>query len=122
MMLKDKIALITGSTNNIGLEVVRTFAREGATVIVNSRHQQEAKTIAEELNGDYFQADVARPEQVEALFEHIRTEHERLDILVNCVAHRPKNDLMELRLKNGMRSLQLISRATFSASSRRPKL
>jgi len=99
MMLKDKIALVTGSTNNIGLEIVRTFAREGATVIVNSRHQQEAKTIAEELDGDYFQADVARPEQVEALFEHIRTKHERLDILVNCVAHRPKNDLMATSLE-----------------------
>jgi len=98
-MLKDKIALVTGSTNNIGLEIVRTFAREGATVIVNSRHQQEAKTIAEELDGDYFQADVARPEQVEALFEHIRTKHERLDILVNCVAHRPKNDLMAISLE-----------------------
>jgi len=98
-MLKDKIALVTGSTNNIGLEIVRTFAREGATVIVNSRHQQEAKTIAEELDGDYFQADVARPEQVEALFEHIRTKHERLDILVNCVAHRPKNDLMATSLE-----------------------
>jgi len=45
------------------------------------------------------EADVARPEQVEALFEHIRTKHERLDILVNCVAHRPKNDLMAISLE-----------------------
>jgi len=30
MLLKDKIALVTGSTHNIGLAIVRVFPREGA--------------------------------------------------------------------------------------------
>jgi NAD(P)-dependent dehydrogenase (short-subunit alcohol dehydrogenase family) len=30
VLLKDKIALVTGSTHNIGLGVARAFAREGA--------------------------------------------------------------------------------------------
>ena len=34
MLLKEKIALVTGSTNNIGLAIARAFAREGAKVIV----------------------------------------------------------------------------------------
>ena len=38
MLLKDKIALPTGSTHNIGLAIARAFAREGANVIVHSRH------------------------------------------------------------------------------------
>ena len=33
MLLKDKIALITGSTHNIGLAIARAFAREGAKVM-----------------------------------------------------------------------------------------
>lgn len=99
MLLKGKIALVTGSTNNIGLEIARTFAREGAKVIVNSRHGKEAKEIAEVLNGDYFEADMARPDQVEALFNHILKTHKRLDILVNCVAHRPKDDILQTSLK-----------------------
>jgi hypothetical protein len=35
----------------------RAFAREGAKVIVHSRHAEDAKKIAEEINGDFFVAD-----------------------------------------------------------------
>ena len=45
MLLKDKIALVTGSTHNIGLGIARAFAREGAKVIVHSRHLEDAKKI-----------------------------------------------------------------------------
>jgi NAD(P)-dependent dehydrogenase (short-subunit alcohol dehydrogenase family) len=58
MLLKDKVALVTGSTHNIGLAIARAFAREGARVVVHSRHQEEAKKIAAEINGDFFAADV----------------------------------------------------------------
>ena len=43
MLLKDKVALVTGSTHNIGLGISRAFAREGAKVIVHSRHEEDAK-------------------------------------------------------------------------------
>jgi NAD(P)-dependent dehydrogenase (short-subunit alcohol dehydrogenase family) len=99
MLLKDKIGLVTGSTSNIGLEIARTFAREGATVIVNSRHQDEAKKVAAEIGGDYFQADLARGDEIEAMFNHIKNKHKGIDILVNCVAHSPKNGLLETSLK-----------------------
>ena len=99
MLLKDKVALVTGSTNNIGLETARAFAREGAKVIVHSRHQDEAKKIAEEISGDYFAADVARPEQIEKMFAHIKSKHGRLDILVNTIAHSSKNDILETTLE-----------------------
>ena len=46
MLLKDKIALPTGSTHNIGLAIARAFARKGANVIVHSRHGEDAKKIA----------------------------------------------------------------------------
>ena len=87
MLLKDKIALVTGSTHNIGLGIARAFAREGAKVVIHSRHEEDAKEIAGELGGDYFAADVADPNQIAAMFEHVRKRHGRLDILVNCVAH-----------------------------------
>ena len=99
MLLKDKVALVTGSTNNIGLGIARAFAREGAKVVVHSRHEEECKKIARELNGDCFAADVARPEQIEKLFGHIRKNHRRLDILVNCIAHSSKNDILETTLE-----------------------
>ncbi len=99
MLLKDKIGLVTGSTSNIGLEIARTFAREGATVIVNSRHEEESKKVASEIGGDFFRADLSREDEIRSLFNHIRNKHKGLDILVNCVAHSPKNGLLETSLK-----------------------
>jgi NAD(P)-dependent dehydrogenase (short-subunit alcohol dehydrogenase family) len=43
MLLKNRIALVTGSTHNIGLGIARAFAREGAKVIVHSRHEEDAR-------------------------------------------------------------------------------
>ena len=99
MLLNEKIALVTGSTSNIGLKTAESFAREGATAIITSRHQNEAKAVARKLGGDYFVVDVAQPEQVDALFSHIRKKHGRLDILVNSVAHTSKNDILQTTLK-----------------------
>lgn len=99
MLLKDKVALVTGSTHNIGLGIARAFAREGAKVVVHSRHEEDAKKIAAELSGDYFAADVARADEVDALFQHIKNKHRRLDILVNSVAHSSRNGILETTLE-----------------------
>ena len=98
MLLKDKVALVTGSTHNIGLGIARAFAREGAKVIVHSRHEEDAKKIAGEIRGDYFTADVAIPVQIAAMFDHIRKQHGRLDILVNSVAHSTTGGVLDVSL------------------------
>jgi 3-oxoacyl-[acyl-carrier protein] reductase len=99
MLLKGKIALVTGSTNNIGLEIARAFAREGAVPIVHSRHGDEARKVASEIGGDSFAADLSRPEEIDRLFNHIEAKHRRLDVLVNTVAHSTKNGILEVSLE-----------------------
>jgi NAD(P)-dependent dehydrogenase (short-subunit alcohol dehydrogenase family) len=105
MLLKDKIALITGSTHNIGLATARAFAREGASVVVHSRHEEESQKVAGEIGGDFFVADVAEPKQVAAMFEHIRNNHRRIDILVNSVAHSAKAGILDVTLEEWNRIL-----------------
>jgi len=96
--LNGKVALVTGGGSGIGRATALTFAREGAKVIVHSRHEEDAKGVAEEIGGDYFAADVSQPEELEQLFDHIQQKHRRLDILVNTVAHSTKNDILETSL------------------------
>ncbi|HSK29115.1 MAG TPA: SDR family NAD(P)-dependent oxidoreductase [Candidatus Limnocylindria bacterium] len=91
MLVQNKVALVTGSTHNIGLAIARALAREGATVVVHSRHQEDAKKIAGEIHGDFFAADVAKPDEIAAMFNHVKKKHGRLDILVNSVAHSAKD-------------------------------
>jgi NAD(P)-dependent dehydrogenase (short-subunit alcohol dehydrogenase family) len=98
MLLRHKIALVTGSTHNIGLGIAYGFAREGAKVIVHSRHEQDAKRVADEIGGDFFAADVSDPIQVAALFDHIQKQHQRLDILVNSAAQSSKDGILDVSL------------------------
>ena len=107
MLLKDKTALVTGSTHNIGLGIARAFAREGAKVVVHSRHPEDAKKIATEINGDFFAADVAKPEEIAAMFDHIKKKHGRLDILVNSVAHSAKGGVLETSLEEWNRIMTI---------------
>jgi NAD(P)-dependent dehydrogenase (short-subunit alcohol dehydrogenase family) len=107
MLLKDKIALVTGSMHNIGLGIARAFAREGAKVVVHSRHEEDAKKVAEEIAGDFFVADVAKPEQVAAMFDHVQNKHGRLDILVNNVAHSAKGGILDIALEEWQRILAI---------------
>jgi NAD(P)-dependent dehydrogenase (short-subunit alcohol dehydrogenase family) len=122
MLLENKIALVAGSTNNIGLSIARAFAREGAKVIVHSRHEEEARKIASELGGDYFAADVGKADGIEALFEHVRDRHRRLDILVNCVAHSSKNDILETTLAEWNRIMAVNLTAYFLAIQHAAKI
>jgi NAD(P)-dependent dehydrogenase (short-subunit alcohol dehydrogenase family) len=107
MMLKDRIALVTGSTHNIGLGIARAFAREGAKVIVHSRHEEDAEKIAGEIKGDFFAADVADPEQVAALFDHICKRYRRLDVLVNSVAQSSSAGVLETSLEEWNRIIAI---------------
>jgi NAD(P)-dependent dehydrogenase (short-subunit alcohol dehydrogenase family) len=107
MLLTEKIALVTGSTHNIGLGIARAFAREGARVIVHSRHEHEAKQIASEIGGDYFAADVADADQILGLFDHVQKQHRRLDILVNSVALSSKGGVLETSLEEWNRIMSI---------------
>ncbi|MGH7831614.1 MAG: SDR family NAD(P)-dependent oxidoreductase, partial [Candidatus Binatia bacterium] len=76
-------------------------------VIVHSRHEEDAKKIASEFGGDYFAADVGKLDEIQSLFNHIRSRHRRLDILVNCVAHSSKNDILETSLEEWNRIMAI---------------
>jgi NAD(P)-dependent dehydrogenase (short-subunit alcohol dehydrogenase family) len=105
MLLKDKIALVTGSTHNIGLAIARAFAREGAIMVVHSRHEDDAKNLAAEIGGDFFAADVGQPDEIAAMFEYIKKNHARIDVLVNSVAQSAKAGILDVTLEEWNRIL-----------------
>ena len=105
MALDGKTALVTGSTSNIGLAVARALAREGARVIVHSRHPEQAAQVAQELDGDSVTADLADPAAIAAMFQTIAERHGRLDILVNSAAIPSSAGLLDTSAEDWQRVL-----------------
>jgi len=87
--LKEKVALITGSSRGVGRAIALAYAREGANIVVNYTSNQEAgeEVVAaiREKGGSaiLFKADVAKAAEAEALVQKGIEEFGRLDILVN---------------------------------------
>jgi 3-oxoacyl-[acyl-carrier protein] reductase len=115
----EKIALVTGSTSNIGKAIAETLSRDGYHVIITSRNEREAQEVALHLPkpGSFFCLDFARAEEIQALFDFIRTHFGRLDALVNNVAYTKNEsildcdlDVWQLTIDTNLRSYYLCSR------------
>ena len=80
MFLTGKTALVTGSTSGIGLAIARALAVEGARVVLNGfGDPAEIARLRDELGAGYSDADLTRPEAIEAMMD----EAGEVDILVN---------------------------------------
>src|ERR1700727_1981242 len=85
LQLKNKIALVTGSTAGIGNAIATSLAREGATVIVNGRSAKAVKAAVEEMkaatNGKVsgFAGDLSDA----AVADEVSVKHPTVDILIN---------------------------------------
>ena len=89
MKLKDKIALVTGSSRGIGRAVALAYAKEGAKVVVNyTSNEKAAKEVVEAVDKMDSQAvavkaDVAKKVEAERLVQAGIDQFGRIDILVN---------------------------------------
>lgn len=117
--LRSRVALVTGGSRGIGRETSLLLAQAGAEVIVNyHKSRDKAEGLLEEITrrggkADLFQADISKPEEIKALFEHIRKKWNRLDILVNNAGTIRDNLLLSTELSDWDRVLDLNLRGAF---------
>ena len=89
MKLKNKVALITGSSSGIGKAIALLFAEEGADVIICSNTSSEdgnevLKEVKEKgSDGIYIQADLTKESDIKNMFSIIKEKYGKLDILIN---------------------------------------
>ena len=88
MRLSQKICLITGSGSGIGEATAKTFAREGAAVVIVDRNAEGALRVASEIRqaggtAEVFEANIGRTGEIEAMIQFALNKFGRLDVLHN---------------------------------------
>lgn len=92
--MRDKVVLVTGSSQGIGEAIARMAAARGAKVVVNSRRRERAQHVADELTQDgasvaVAPGDVANPADVDAIIAAALDAFGRIDVLVNNAGIAP---------------------------------
>lgn len=84
MKLKDKVALVTGSSRGIGRAIAIELAKNGCKVIINySKDKENAKKVAKEVKGMTIRADVCSFDECQEMINQIISKHSKIDFLIN---------------------------------------
>jgi len=91
MLLKNQVALITGSGRGIGRAIARLFASEGASVFLTARTRAELASTTEKINQSgkaaFVTADLTSALDCARVVGAARNKFRRVDILVNNAGH-----------------------------------
>lgn len=88
MLLKDKVAIITGGASGIGSGIVEKFVREGAKVVIADLNLEAAEELANKLKGEEgsakgYKIDITDYEATCKMVQDVINDFGQLDILVN---------------------------------------
>ncbi|MGB3071449.1 MAG: 3-hydroxybutyrate dehydrogenase [Ottowia sp.] len=86
MTLKNKTALVTGSTSGIGLGIAIELAKQGVNIVMNGFGDVEgpkAQIAAYGVKVEYHGADMSKPAEIEAMMKFAAEKFGGVDILVN---------------------------------------
>ena len=85
---KNKVALITGGAQGIGLGIAQAFSREGAKVIITDSDEEAGKDALmrlqkDKLKAEFIPCDLSAEHEVVALMKAVEEEQGKLDVLIN---------------------------------------
>ena len=101
MRFSNQVVLVTGSTRGIGKDIAKSFAKEGATVMILGRDAQLAAQVASEITNQGLKAqgygcDVTNMENLQEIVNKILDKHKTVDILINNAGITRDNLLLRM--------------------------
>ena len=123
MRLKHQVAIVTGAGRNIGEEIAKLFAAEGAAVAIVDLDQGRGEHVANAIRAsggqaESFVTDVSKGDAVAALVDAVLTRFGRIDILVNNVAISDNKHIFDLSEDTNVTGVFLTAQAAARAMVR----
>jgi 2-dehydro-3-deoxy-D-gluconate 5-dehydrogenase len=118
LSLQDKVVIVTGGAQGVGLGIVETLSAAGAHVVVADVNRTEAEKVAAAQRSQgrtttALEVNVADEASVQALIRQVMEQHTRLDILVNNAGIYPLTPLREMDAEVWDRTLAVNLRGTY---------
>jgi len=97
MRLQDKVAVITGAAQGIGLGIAKRFAAEGAQVMMLDVNEDDGRTAAAEIAGArFFSTDISDKQAIDRTVDEVIADTGRIDICVNNAGILRSGDVLEI--------------------------
>ncbi|MGB4985164.1 MAG: glucose 1-dehydrogenase [Erysipelotrichaceae bacterium] len=123
MLLKDKVAIVTGGTRGIGYAIVKTFLQNGAKVAILGSKKETVDSALENINNEVINAQVIGLypnlndiDEVESAFKEVVDKWGSLDILINNAGISARESLFDYEVKNFEKIMDLNVTAAFICS------
>lgn len=92
--LEGKVAIVTGASRGIGQAIAKTFAQNGAKLVLSSRKQEALDSVAASIKDSGGEAiavacHTGKMDMIDALYDKVMNTYGKVDILVNNAATNP---------------------------------
>lgn len=100
--LSGKIAVVTGASSGLGVQMATAFARQGANLVILARRVERLEEFAEKLRNEYkikvlpVKCDVTSTDDINAAAEAAEKEFGRVDILLNCAGSSKDKGVVDM--------------------------
>lgn len=122
MLLKDKVAIVTGGTRGIGFEIVRKYLQNGAKVVLFGSKQETVDKALAKLRDEDVSWDVdgmcpvlTEARQVEEAILKVKEKYGRIDILVNNAGISQSTSIYNYKTEDFDKIIDLNVKAIFYA-------
>ena len=107
--LKDRVAIVTGCSGGLGVQMAKALANQGATIVAVARRQNKIEEVAKEIADEFgvptwcYQCDITDTEGVNKMVDAVLEKFGRIDILINNAgtgAVAPAEDITDEQFGN----------------------